>query len=154
MLHGKILRSPHAHARIHSIDTSKAAALPGVRAVATAQDFPIVEDRLIDFAELQGNARMIAANVLALEKALYKGHAVAAVAATDRHIAEEALKLIAVDYEVLPTVLTVQDALKADAPLLHEDMTTRFRVERFARGEDTGEQSNIAGHIQHKLGDV
>ena len=72
MLHGKILRSPHAHARIHSIDTSKAAALPGVRAVATAQDFPIVEDRLIDFAELQGNARMIAANVLALEKALYK----------------------------------------------------------------------------------
>ena len=134
MLHGKILRSPHAHARIHSIDTSKAAALPGVRAVATAQDFPIVEDRLIDFAELQGNARMIAANVLALEKALYKGHAVAAVAATDRHIAEEALKLIEVDYEVLPTVLTVQDALKADAPLLHEDMTTRFRVERFARG--------------------
>lgn len=96
MLHGKILRSPHAHARIHSIDTSKAAALPGVRAVATAQDFPIVEDRLIDFAELQGNARMIAANVLALEKALYKGHAVAAVAATDRHIAEEALKLIEV----------------------------------------------------------
>jgi len=154
MLHGKILRSPHAHARIHSIDTSKAAALPGVRAVATAQDFPIVEDRLLDFAELQGNARMIAANVLALEKALYKGHAVAAVAATDRHIAEEALKLIDVDYEVLPTVLTVQDALKADAPLLHEDMTTRFRVERFARGEDTGEQSNIAGHIQHKLGDV
>ena len=61
MLHGKILRSPHAHARIHSIDTSKAAALPGVRAVATAQDFPIVEDRLLDFAELQGNARMIAA---------------------------------------------------------------------------------------------
>ena len=154
MLHGKILRSPHAHARIHAIDTSKAAALPGVRAVATAQDFPIVEDRLLDFAELQGNARMIAANVLALEKALYKGHAVAAVAATDRHIAEEALKLIAVDYEVLPTVLTVQDALKADAPLLHDDMTTRFRVERFARGEDTGEQSNIAGHIQHKLGDV
>src|SRR5262244_2050150 len=154
MLHGKILRSPHAHARIHAIDTSKAAALPGVRAVATAQDFPIVEDRLIDFAELQGNARMIAANVLALEKALYKGHAVAAVAATDRHIAEEALKLIEVDYEVLPTVLTVQDALKADAPLLHDDMTTRFRVERFARGEDTGEPSNIAGHIQHKLGDV
>ena len=58
MLHGKILRSPHAHARIHSIDTSKAAALPGVWAVATAQDFPIVEDRLIDFAELQGNSKL------------------------------------------------------------------------------------------------
>ena len=108
----------------------------------------------IDFAQLQGNARMIAENVLAHAKVLYKGHAVAAVAATDRHIAEEALKLIEVDYEVLPTVLTVQDAMKPDAPLLHEDMTTRFRVERFARGEDTGEQSNIAGHIQHKLGDV
>ncbi len=94
MLHGKVLRSPHAHARICAIDTSKAEALAGVWAVATAQDFPVVEDRLIDFAELQGNARMIAANVLALEKALYKGHAVAAVAATDLHISEEALKLI------------------------------------------------------------
>ena len=93
-----------------------------------------MEDRLIDFAELQGNARMIAANVLALEKALYKGHAVAAVAATDRHIAEEALKLIEVDYEVLPTVLTVQDALKADAPLLHEDMTTRIPCGALCQG--------------------
>src|SRR5712691_13161529 len=60
MLHGKILRSPHAHARIHSIDTSKAAALPGVRAVATAADFPIMAKGGIDFAQLQGNARMMA----------------------------------------------------------------------------------------------
>jgi xanthine dehydrogenase molybdenum-binding subunit len=154
MLHGKILRSPHIHAHIRSIDTSKAEALPGVMAVATSKDFPIIEDRVIDFAEVQGNARMIAENVLAHEKALYQGHAVAAVAAISPHIAEEALQLIQVDYEVLPSVLTLQDAMKEDAPLLHEDMTTRFRVERFGRGEDTGNKSNIAGHIQHKLGDV
>jgi xanthine dehydrogenase molybdenum-binding subunit len=69
MLHGKILRSPHTHARIRSIDTSKAEALPGVMAVATSKDFPIIEDRVIDFDEVQGNARMIAENVLAHEKA-------------------------------------------------------------------------------------
>ncbi len=154
MLHGKILRSPHAHACIRSIDTSKAEALPGVRAVATAQDFPIIAVQDIDFAQLQGNARMIAENVLAHHKVLYQGHAVAAVAASSRHIAEEAIALIEVDYEVLPTVLTVHDAMQDDAPLLHENMTTRFRVERFARGDDTGVKSNIAGHIQHKLGDV
>ena len=116
LVHGKILRSPHAHARIRSIDTSKAEALPGVLAVATAKDFPIVEDQVIDLAETQGNVRMIAENVLAHDKALYKGHAVAAVAAVNSHIAEDALDLIEVDYEVLPAVLTVRDAMKEDAP--------------------------------------
>src|SRR5712692_1230025 len=154
LLHGKVLRSPHAHARIRSIDTSKAEGLPGVQAVATARDFPITEDRVIDFAEVQGNARMMAENILAHEKALYKGHAVAAVAATSPHIAEEALTRIAVDYEVLPAVLTVHDAMKEDAPLLHEHMTTRFRVERFERGQDTSAKSNIAGHLQFKQGDL
>src|SRR6266568_7729937 len=154
MLHGMILRSPHAHARIRAIDTRHAEALPGVKAVATARDFPIIEDRVIDLAEVQGNARMMAENILAHDKALYKGHAVAAVAATSPHIAEEALTLIAVDYEVLPAVLTVHDAMKEDAPLLHEHMTTRFRVERFERGQDTREHSNIAGHLQFKRGDL
>src|ERR671934_807076 len=154
MLHGMILRSPHAHARIRSIDTSKAEALPGVRAVATATDFPIIEDRVIDFAEVQGNARMMAENILAHDKALYTGHAVAAVAATSPHIAEEALTRIVVDYEVLPAVLTLHDAMKPDAPLLHETMTTRFRVERFERGQDTSEHSNIAGHLQFTRGDL
>jgi CO/xanthine dehydrogenase Mo-binding subunit len=154
MLYGMILRSPHAHARLRSLNTSKAAALPGVWAVATAADFPIMARGGIDFAQLQGNARMIAENVLAQAKVLYKGHAVAAVAATDRHIAEDALKLIEVDYELLPVVLTLHDAMQPEAPLLHEEMTTRFRVERFVRGDDTGVKSNIAGHIQHRLGDV
>ena len=154
MLHGKILRSPHAHAYIRSIDTSKAEALPGVAAVATSKDFPIISDQVIDLAETQGNVRLMAEHVMAHEKALYKGHAVAAVVATNPHIAEQARNLIEVDYEVLPVVLTLHDALKKDAPLLHENMTTRFKVDRFGRGEDTGVQSNVAGHIQHKLGDI
>ena len=155
MLHGKILRSPHAHARIRSIDTSRAEALPGVLAVATAQDFPIVREQpSIDYENAQQNPRIIAENILADRKVLYRGHAVAAVAATNPHVAEEALDLIEVDYEVLPVVLDLHDALKEDAPLLHDDMTTRFRVERFGPGDDTGQRSNIAGHLQHKLGDV
>ena len=154
MLHGKILRSPHAHARIKSIDTSKAEALPEVRAVATAKDFPIIEEQGLDFVNAQGNARMMAENDLAHTKVLYKGHAVAAVAATNPHVAEEALKLIDVEYEVLPAVLTVADAMKDDAPVLHEDLTTTFRVERAGRGEDTGAKGNIAGHIQLKRGDL
>ena len=154
MLYAKMLRSPHSHARIRSIDTSQAEALPGVVAVATSADFPIIEDRVLDFAEVQGNARMIAENMLAKDKTLYVGHAVAAVCATSPHIAEEALKLVTVDYEVLPTVLTWREAMADDATLLHDDMTTYFRVERFARGDDTGVKSNVAGHIQHKVGDV
>ena len=154
LLHGKILRSPHAHARIKSIDTSKAEALEGVMAVATSQELPIIHQGPIDYASVQGNTRMIARNVLAHEKALYKGHAIAAVAATDAHIAENAINLIEVDYEILPSVLSIDDALKSDAPLLHEEMTTWFRLDRGSRGEDTGEKSNIAGHIQHKLGDI
>src|SRR5499426_1649554 len=154
MLHGKVLRSPHAHARIQAIDTSKAEALPGVHAVCTFKDFPIVEDRVIDFAEAQGNARMIADNILANQKVLYIGHAIAAVAAINPHVAEEALNLIQVDYEVLPPVLDVREAMKPDAPLLHENMTTRFRVERTGPGQDTGEQSNIAGHLQFQRGDL
>ena len=154
MLHAKVLRSPHAHARIRRIDTSKAEALPGVVAVLTAADFPIIEDRILDFAEVQGNARMIAENLMAKDKALYMGHAVAAVCAVSPHIAAEALQLVAVDYEILPTVLTWREAMAPDATLLHDDMTTYFKVERFARGDDTGVKSNIAGHIQHKVGDV
>ncbi|MCH7713508.1 MAG: xanthine dehydrogenase family protein molybdopterin-binding subunit, partial [Chloroflexi bacterium] len=154
LLHGKILRSPHAHAIIRSIDTSAAEAMPGVMAVATSADFPIVEDREIDFAETQGNSRMMAENILAHGKVLYKGHAVAAVAATSPHLAEEALGHIKVDYQVLPSALTLHDALKDDAPILHENLTTMFKVTRFERGEDTGVHGNVASHIQHKLGDV
>ncbi len=154
MVHGKILRSPHAHARILSIDTSKAEALPGVFAVATSKDFPIIQDQIINFTESQGSTRQMAEHVMAYQKVLYKGHALAAVAAANPHVAEQAVALIEVDYEVLPTVLTLHDAIKEDAPILHDTLTTMFRVDRGARGEDTGVKGNIAGHIQHKLGDI
>ena len=152
MLHGKVLRSPHAHARIKSIDTSKAEALPGVTAVVTSKDFPIIGNVIIDLAE--GGSRLLAEHIMAADKARYKGHAVAAVSATSAHIAEAALELIEVDYEVLKPVLSIQDSMKDDAPLLHDTMTTHFKMERFARADDTGAQSNIASHIQHKLGDI
>ncbi len=154
MLHGKILRSPHAHAKIISIDSSKARSLPGVKAVITSEDFPIHENKTIDFSETQGNLRLLAGNVMASGKVLYKGHAVAAVVATDQHTAEEALELIEVQYEKLEPVLDVRKAMESGAPLLHNDLTTNFRVERFGKGEDTGVKSNIAGHIQFKRGDI
>ena len=154
MLHGKVLRSPYAHARIRSIDTAKAEALPGVMAVVTAKDFPIIADEVIDLAETQGNSRLMAEHVMASEKALYQGHAVAAVAATSPHIAEIALGLIEIDYEVLEPVLSLQHAMREDAPVIHDNLTTHFKLERFGRGDDTGVHGNVASHIQHKLGDV
>ena len=154
MLHGKVLRSPYAHARIRSIDTSKAEAISGVTAVVTSKDFPIISDSIIDLSETQGNARLMAEHVMAADKALYKGHAVAAVSATGPHIAELALEAIEIDYEVLKPVLSLEEAMKEDAPLLHDNLTTYFKLERFAKGDDTGAKSNIASHIQHKLGDV
>lgn len=112
MLWGAILRSPHAHARIVSIDTSKAAALPGVKAVITRADFPQV-DVSPDMADILDNS-------MAGEKALYDGHAVAAVAATSKSAARAALAAIEVDYEVLPHVTDVDEAMKPGAPVLHE----------------------------------
>ncbi len=154
MLHGKVLRSPYSHARIRAIDTSKAEAMPGVLAVATSADFPVIKARPLDYENFQGNPRLIAENILANQKVLYKGHAVAAVAAVNPHVAEQALELVEVDYEVLPTVLGWREAMADDAAVLHEDMTTRFRMDRAGPGEDTGQKGNIAGHLQHRLGDV
>jgi xanthine dehydrogenase molybdenum-binding subunit len=125
MLHGKVLRSPHAHARIKSVDISKAEALPGVKAVITVKDLPLQEDKIEELGEGAANLKHLRCNVLAEDKVLYHGHAIVAVAATDAHIAEEALALIQVDYEVLPPVLTVHDATAEGAPLLLEDQTTK-----------------------------
>ena len=154
MLHGKVLRSPHAHARIRSIDTAKAEALTGVTAVVTSKDCPIIADKMIDLAEIQGNARLMAENVMAAGKALYQGHAVAAVSATSPHIAEQAMELIEIDYEVLKPVLTLDESMKEDSPLLHDNLTTYFRLDRFNKGDDTGVKSNIASYVPHTLGDV
>ena len=154
MLHGKVLRSPYAHARIKSIDTSKAEALSGVIAVASSKDFPIISNQELNFNQSGQNQRILAENDLADGKVLYKGHAVAAVAATNPHIAEEALALIDVDYEILPTVLGWKEAMKEGATLLHDNLTERFTISRGSSGDDTGQVSNVASHMQLKMGDV
>ena len=154
MLHGKMLTSPHAHARILSIDTKDAEATLGVKAVITAKDFPIFEQQqAIDFiAEQFRGARIMAEHFMARDKVLYRGHPVAAIAATSPHIAEEAAKLIHVDYEVLPAVLTIEDALKDDAPLVHDSLTTVIRGQAGREVSDT--KSNVASHTQLTRGDL
>lgn len=149
LLHGKTLRSPHAHARIKSIDTSKAEKLGGVRAVIMNKDLAqSFEDKVTDLGEGSALPAHLSANVLAKDKVLYEGHAVAAVAATSPNIAEEALELIEVDYDLLPPVLDVLEAKEDGAPLLHDDQTTK------SLGEDTDKHSNVASYFQHKYGDI
>ena len=148
MLIGAILRSPHAHARIRSIDTSKAAALPGVKAVVTSADFPERKFEYVGPERVAVNFWHMTRNVMAREKVLYEGHALAAVAAINKAVADEALALIEVDYEVLPHVIDVEAAMKPDAPLLFPDMITR--------GVDPAptKPSNISKRIEYKLGDL
>ena len=156
MLHGRILRSPLAHALIRSIDTSLAGALPGVHAVITAADMPEPITRDDRLGTLSGSPCIPFPNVLAREKVLYKGHAVAAVAATTAEIAEEALGLIKVDYEVLPPVLRGRDAMQPDAPLLHPELKTLTLAGRAVDGARTegDTASNVASHYQIVHGDV
>src|SRR5882672_11682640 len=157
MLHGKVLRSPHAHARIKSINTARAEALPGVKAVITVQDFPVAEDRMANLGEMAVNVKLLSNNVIAADKVLYKGHAIAAVAATSPHIAEEALALIQVEYEELPPVLSAADAMKPGAPLLHERLASQATPGRpggILNDDDPTPGSNLANHFEFRLGDV
>ncbi len=154
LLHGAVLRSPHAHARIKRIDTSKAEALPGVKAVMTAKDLPEKAVMPSNFMETLADPNVLLQNVMARDKVLYKGHAVAAIAAVSRHVAEEALDLIQVDYEVLPHVLDVRAAMKPGAPILHESMRTRTTVQMPGDAPQTQGPTNIASYVQMKQGDV
>ena len=156
MLHGKILRSPHAHARIKRIDASRALALPGVEAVVTAADLPNISPELADQDEGAAvNYGFYSRNGMAREKALYWGHAVAAVAASSPHLAEQALELIDVDYEVLPPVLDADAAMKDDAPVLHERLVTLANPAQRAGGWGDGSRpTNISNHFEFQLGDV
>ena len=159
LLYGKVLRSPHAHARIKAIDASRAAAHPGVRAVVTAADLQKPSGRASELAEgAMVNYRFLSNNVLAEDKALYKGHAIAAVAAASAHAAEEALQLIAVDYEVLPPVMDAREAMQPDAPLLHERLagmtTASIRAGGVLDDDDPRNGTNIANHFEFKLGDI
>ncbi|NKB67573.1 MAG: molybdopterin-dependent oxidoreductase [Candidatus Latescibacteria bacterium] len=123
LLYARALRSPHAHAHIRSIDGRRALELPGVKAVVTAADIaphqsggPAQDEAAI------ASYRFMCDNILARDKALYQGHAVAAVAATSPHIAEQALDLIDVDYQVLPPVFAAAEAIREGAPLRHQDL--------------------------------
>ena len=111
MLHAAVLRSPHAHARIIKIDTSKAEALAGAKAFVTRADFP---------TGLEGEDFYLQENTIAGDRVLYDGHAVAAVAATSALAAKDAIKLIEVEYELLPHVTDVDEAMKPDAPVVRE----------------------------------
>jgi CO/xanthine dehydrogenase Mo-binding subunit len=148
MLWGKVKRSPHAHAKIVKIDASKALALPGVKAVVTGADFPDIPTEEAFIGEGPVNFRDQAYNVIARGKALYEGHAVAAVAATTEAICDAALDLIDVTYEVLPFVIDVEDAMKPGAPILHEDLITAGVEPKPTKA------SNISKRVAFKKGDV
>jgi len=159
LLHGKILRSPHAHARIKAIDPTRALALSGVKAVVTSADFAQPSGKVADLGEgAMANPKWISNNCMASEKALYKGHAVAAVAATSLQVAEEALALIDVDYEVLPAVTDIIEAMKDDAPVLHERLANSQNVNIRPGGlrddDDAGKATNISNHFVFELGDA
>lgn len=137
MLHGVIVRSPHAHAKILKIDASKAMAMKGVKAVVTRADFA---------SDLEGDDWDLLENVMAGDKALYDGHAVAAVAATSQLLARDAAKLIDVTYEVLPHVTNVDEAMKPDAPVIREGAANYSVPE--------GMHPNVVRHTEFGHGDV
>ena len=141
MIHGVVIRSPHAHARVRSIDASAALAMDGVFAVITAADFPSREGISV------GRKRFFE-NIIASDKVLYNGQPVAALAAKSRAIAEAAARSVQVEYEVLDAVLDMQAAEKDDAPLLHEDMFTQGVEPRPEK------PSNIASVTRITKGDV
>jgi CO/xanthine dehydrogenase Mo-binding subunit len=148
LLQGRVLRSPHAHARIRRIDVSAALALPGVKAVIVGADLPEVRAEEGGGGESPVDYRDLSRNVLARDKVLYHGHAVAAVAATSAGVAEEALRRIAVDYEVLPPILDLLEAMGPEAPLLHDDLFTRGVEPRPTK------PSNVALRMVQERGDV
>ena len=148
LLYGKVLRSPHPHARIRSIDTSKAEVLLGVKAVITAKDLPFASLSKEELGGDYGRLKFASDHMMASDKALFKGHPVAAVAAVNAHVAESALALIEVDYEVLPAVVDVQESMKEGAPLLHEELRTS------SMGEIADKPSNVASHLGYEKGDV
>lgn len=126
MIHGKVLRSPHAHARIKSIDLSGALAMDGVLAAVSGADFPEIDGGGEIGGEGGGSVGDVAKNVMARDKVLYHGHAVAAVAASSPALAEQALDAIKVEYEVLPPILDVVAAMAEDAILVDENNYTNL----------------------------
>ena len=147
LIWGALARSPHAHAKIKSIDTSAAEKIDGVLAIITSKDMPETEDKMIDLGEGDENPRWTSNKLMAGEKALYKGHPVAAIAAVDRYTAEQAATKIKVEYEILEAHNDVDSALEKDATIILESLV----------GDDLGEEvknTNMATHEKHDFGDV
>ena len=146
MIYGAVLRSPHAHARITRIDTTKAEAMTGVSAVMTGKDMPLVAPGALDLGETVDDTAWTSDRIMAQDKVVFKGHPVAAVAAIDHNTALEALKRIEVEYEVLMPVISLEDAMKPDAVVIHEGVV----------GDHLGEKvthTNIAVHNRTEFGD-
>jgi xanthine dehydrogenase molybdenum-binding subunit len=144
MLYGRVLRSPYAHARILRLDVSRARALEGVMAIVTAADVPGQK------SEYELGFLRVA--VLAREKAIFAGHPVAAVAAVNPNIAEEALGLIEVDYEELPLVMDALEAMKPGAPLVHPNLHANLNVGN--NPEKATTPGNISWRFEYGRGDV
>ena len=147
LIWGDVIRSPHAHARIKSIDTSAAESMDGVFAVLTHADFPVADEREISAGEDVVNLKRDQANVMADDKVHYTGHVVAAVAAIDRNTAQEAANKIKVEYDVLTNVSDVDTAMAEDAPIILESLV----------GDHLGEDvpnTNIAKVFRHEFGDL
>tara|TARA_B100000674_G_scaffold490666_1_gene507086 strand:+ start:4696 stop:6963 length:2268 start_codon:yes stop_codon:yes gene_type:complete len=147
LIWGSVARSPHAHAKIISIDTTEAKKMDGVLAVITHEDMPKAENKMVDLGEGSVNFKWASEKLMANNKVIYKGQPVAAIAAIDRHVAEEAARKIFVEYEVLDSVTNVVDAMKENAPIILEDLI----------GDDLGEKihnTNMSEHIRHDFGDV
>lgn len=152
MLHGRVKRSPHGHAIIKRIDASKALALPGVSAVITFEDFPAPADPVMQTIRGPMPALWDVERLMARRKVLFKGQPVAAICATDPHLAEDALELIEVDYEVLPAVVSLDDALAPNAPILHDDGLDDLIDDLFQPVD--GKPSNVARTIEMGFGDL
>ena len=128
MIYAKVLRSPYAHAIIKSVDVTVAEASKDVIAIVTGSDL-YIEEKTNSANEFQKN------NILARNRVLYKGHPVAAIAANNLHAAEEALSLIKVEYEPLPFVTDVNDAMSSEAPILHEALQSNLNASNIVDSE-------------------
>jgi len=147
MLHAAVLRSPYAHARIVSIDTSAAKQLPGVYAVLTGREATEVIGPVPAFC-----AEPVVEHAIAVEKVRYAGEAVVAVAAESRYIAEDALELVQIEWEPLPPVIDVLEAMKPDAPKVHENLPSNIVFEHvFTFGDVDGDFARADQIIKRRL---
>ncbi|MBO8140658.1 MAG: xanthine dehydrogenase family protein molybdopterin-binding subunit [Firmicutes bacterium] len=150
MLYGCVVRSPYPHARLRAIDTSRAAAHPGVKAVITGADMPAIDTNAVaDLGEGAIELKFASLLIMARDKVVFRGQPVAAVAAVSPQAAAEAARLVEVDYEPLPVVTDALAAMEPGSPRVHDDLYTVV-----PGGSRRDSPSNIALHVQYERGDV